>query len=116
MVGPADRFSIAYIAARNDDVSVCQPIGTPGSDGWNDLMPQLAHATFAIVLSAAAGVAAVARADEAPPEGEKTLIFGCFPGPDGVLVGGPLRVDASPPAAPAFVQLPFTTLLSSGPV
>lgn len=45
----------------------------------------------------------------------RTTVFGCFPGPDGVLTGGPIEVDVSEPADAAFVDFPFTTLLMNGP-
>ncbi|MDZ4752882.1 MAG: M64 family metallopeptidase [Phycisphaerae bacterium] len=79
-------------------------------------MPQLEHAAALFVLAAVIAASDSARADEAPPQRGKTLIYGCFPGPDGVLVGGPRFIDASPPAALSFVQLPFATLLMNGPV
>ena len=45
-----------------------------------------------------------------------TTVFGCFPGADGILTGGPVPVATSADDDDAsFGNLPFTTILSSGP-
>jgi IgA Peptidase M64 len=68
----------------------------------------------ALVPTLAYGSVAVAH-DHDAPQGDPTIVFGCFPGPNGILTGGPVAVAPSVADDSSFGDLPFVTLFSGGP-